>query len=1101
MSALRRSVLLACLTLAASSGAQSAPPSASAEGAQPVLLSWGDFDGDRLEDALAVAHGGELALLRNAGDGSFQDVTQTAGLGAVTDARLILFADFDADGGLDLFVGRSHGPALLLRNEAGFFHDVSELCGIGAMGPHLAAHWMDYDCDERLDLHLVTGERNTLYHALGGGVFEPIELPATLHDPSATGFWLGGGASGSAAGAEGIDRPRGGAGGSTNVTSSGTDVTPGGTVVAPTPQSAFSCAASLSDVGGSSCIEASSLPTLGMLYPLSEELFVAANGDVGMGTSAPQRRVHIADTGTAILRVEADTNDDNEGDVAMIELVQDGGGTVGFLGYQGPLNTLTLAAEIGTLTDLAFRTAGAEHMRIATDGNVGIGTTSPSAKLSVVGSTRIDGTLTLSESGTALDLEEGDLYVGGSLFLHDRGGANNVGVGAQALSVPDSNIFGNTAVGASAMLTTSGNSSLNTAVGANAMENAMETGGAQNVAVGADAMRYPNFGGSFGNVAIGYGAMPNGGNNSIAIGHRAGENYTVGSSGNITIGNLGVSGEFSTTRIGTNQNRVFIAGVHSAELAESTASLVLVNSAGQLGASTSIIPDNGNVGIGTATPTAKLDVEGEIRTSSGVRFPDGSVQTTATLVGPEGPPGIQGPPGVQGADGPPGPMGETGPPGTPGETGPTGPTGPAGPAGSDSLWVANGGDMSFVGGSVGIGTTSPASPFHLAAGSSGQTPNSNTQLLVENDNKCFISLLTPDASSGILFGNASNNIHGTIQYDTSAVPDGFWFSANGNQPRMVIDGAGNVGIGTTAPTRPLHLVADSFWPLFIEGNTSAGIQIKNTGAASSWAIYHDADDSLTFRDSTTGATRMVIDGSQGFVGIGTTTPTRRLHLVADSFLPLLIDGDNPGIRIDRTGANSSWSIYHDSDDSLAFRDSTTGATRMVIDGSQGFVGIGTETPTSRLDVAGEAAVDVLIVRGGADLVEGFDTTEDATVEPGTVMVIDPENPGALMTASEAYDSRVAGVVSGAGGVAAGLHLGQDGVMDGDTKVAMTGRVYVKCSAENGPVRPGDLLTTASLAGHAMKATDASRSFGAVLGKAMSSLEEGTGLVLLLVNLQ
>ena len=90
---------------------------------------------------------------------------------------------------------------------------------------------------------------------------------------------------------------------------------------------------------------------------------------------------------------------------------------------------------------------------------------------------------------------------------------------------------------------------------------------------------------------------------------------------------------------------------------------------------------------------------------------------------------------------------------------------------------------------------------------------------------------------------------------------------------------------------------------------------------------------------------------------------------------------------------------------------------------------------------------------------------------------------------------------GAGGVRPGLTMGQDGVLDGDTKVALTGRVYVRCSTENGPIRPGDLLTTASLAGAAMRATDVERSFGAVLGKAMGELSEGEGLVLVLVNLQ
>lgn len=154
----------------------------------------------------------------------------------------------------------------------------------------------------------------------------------------------------------------------------------------------------------------------------------------------------------------------------------------------------------------------------------------------------------------------------------------------------------------------------------------------------------------------------------------------------------------------------------------------------------------------------------------------------------------------------------------------------------------------------------------------------------------------------------------------------------------------------------------------------------------------------------------------------------------------------------------------------------------------------------RVTNTGRVVTTALQITGGGDLVEGFETGEE-TCEPGSVLVIDPENPGELRLSGEAYDPKVAGVVSGAGGVAHGIRMGQDGVLDGDTLVAMTGRVYVKCSAENGPIRPGDRLTTCSLPGHAMKATDSARSDGAVLGKAMTSLESGTGLVLVLVNLQ
>ena len=68
-------------------------------------------------------------------------------------------------------------------------------------------------------------------------------------------------------------------------------------------------------------------------------------------------------------------------------------------------------------------------------------------------------------------------------------------------------------------------------------------------------------------------------------------------------------------------------------------------------------------------------------------------------------------------------------------------------------------------------------------------------------------------------------------------------------------------------------------------------------------------------------------------------------------------------------------------------------------------------------------------------------------------------------------------------------------------VALSGRVYVQADAGNGSIVPGDLLTTSEAPGHAMKVTDHAQAQGAVLGKAMTGLKEGSGLVLVLVTLQ
>jgi hypothetical protein len=127
--------------------------------------------------------------------------------------------------------------------------------------------------------------------------------------------------------------------------------------------------------------------------------------------------------------------------------------------------------------------------------------------------------------------------------------------------------------------------------------------------------------------------------------------------------------------------------------------------------------------------------------------------------------------------------------------------------------------------------------------------------------------------------------------------------------------------------------------------------------------------------------------------------------------------------------------------------------------------------------------------------------KDATVEPGSVVVIDENDPGHLKLSTEPYDTRVAGIVSGAGGVKPGLTLHQEGILDHGHQIALTGRVYVKADATAAPIKPGDLLTTSSRAGFAMKVTEPARGTGAILGKAMTPLKDGTGLVLVLVTLQ
>ncbi len=338
------------------------------ENGSPVLFSWADYDGDGRLDIAAVGPDGTLQLLANVGEGRFEDVTERVGLSGVENAALALWADYDGDSQLDLFVGAREGKSRLFKNDGGVFVDMTAGSGLSSEGAVQSAHWLDHDGDGRLDLHVVTMEKNSLFRGLEGGFFELCELPIveTVSAPA-----LGVSPVDTELGAAGEDVAKLGtpsapgspdekdggknAGGSNTAMVSLDDLnvsggrvssgpTPGGvTPLGPFP---LACASSIKDQANpGSCLLASTTPALGRLYPLSTNLFVAALG------------------------------------------------------------------------------------------NVGIGTTSPTAKLHVAGSARIAGPTTLAPSNDfALNVASGSIYKGGQLFLHTKGGGNNSAFGHQTLA-------------------------------------------------------------------------------------------------------------------------------------------------------------------------------------------------------------------------------------------------------------------------------------------------------------------------------------------------------------------------------------------------------------------------------------------------------------------------------------------------------------------------------------------------------------------------------------------------------------------------------------------------------------------------------------------
>jgi hypothetical protein len=232
---------------------------------------------------------------------------------------------------------------------------------------------------------------------------------------------------------------------------------------------------------------------------------------------------------------------------------------------------------------------------------------------------------------------------------------------------------------------------------------------------------------------------------------------------------------------------------------------------------------------------------------------------------------------------------------------------------------------------------------------------------------------------------------------------------------------------------------------------------------------------------TSSANRMSIAGN-GFVGINTTSPSQRLEVNGNY---VLIDGHNADdgngpidayIGGDGGGSDVQIGSMNTNITAVGFWNYTAGA----------WMHIGCSSIT---------------IHGGADLAEPFPMVAANEIQPGAVLVIDRQHPGQLKLSDQAYDGRVAGVVSGANGINPGIQMSQQGILEGGKNVALTGRVYVQADASNGAIEPGDLLTTSSFPGHAMKVTDHARAQGAILGKAMTGLSEGEGMVLVLVSLQ
>ena len=206
----------------------------------------------------------------------------------------------------------------------------------------------------------------------------------------------------------------------------------------------------------------------------------------------------------------------------------------------------------------------------------------------------------------------------------------------------------------------------------------------------------------------------------------------------------------------------------------------------------------------------------------------------------------------------------------------------------------------------------------------------------------------------------------TQSHPASEVQPGTFAAGNFTFPNNLYV-SGNTGIGTTSPSQLLELSTNL---VGTSSGASLGLYSSNVNDVRNWLITNSRDDfgDLSFRESnvkggnpdTAGTTRLIIKKG-GNVGIGTTGPTQRLHVIGTTYTAVNLAEmfNSPTFRIQpRSDGANSFFVQTVTGGGMGIQgaDSTTTAVDLSLQPFGGNVGIGTTNPSTKLDVAGGVKV-------------------------------------------------------------------------------------------------------------------------------------------------